>query len=767
MKKLLIITKTVDEGDQLLGFFIGWLREFAKKYYKINVLCLERGNFSLPDNVKVTSLGKDSMRKAHYESAHANVFYRLSVLLDLYKQIWRLRDEYDAVFVHMNAIYVVVGAWLWHLLGKKVFLWYAHKTITWQHRVAEKFAEGIFASTPQGFRLKTHKLHIVGQGIDINKFQISNDKLQKNEKILKILSVGRIAPIKNYESLIGAAEILDRKGLNFSMTIIGAPIFPADIEYEKKIKEIVSSKKLENKIKFVGKISNSDLPAYYQSHQIYVNLSRTGSLDKTIVEAMASGCTVLSSNDSAREFLPPELIIPDNNPVRLADKIIEIKDKNYSEQLREYVIKNHSLENLIDKISSQINTARFNKIVITGHPYAFPYYFKVFEYVENKPPHSFSVSESECGGKSDLVFALPKLWLAKKGKIKIKLGQKPSFQIYGLRAASYGGHGIKGLFKGWLPGLIFLLSYLKIKYGTKVLYSCSEPNLLTTLCNGLMAKLCGMKYIFFTWQNVEPQQYMSGLKLKIYNALARFNLRLADGVICGSKKAAKIISNFQFPISKILISPLSGVDTDKFRQNIESNWREELNIKPEDKLILFYGALDKRKGVDVLIGAFNILNAKRSTLNARIIIVGTGPEQENLKLLTTHYHLQTKVIFLDWLPNDQLPALLNVADVFVYPSVPSGGWEEQFGYAMAEASACGVPVVATKTGSIDEVVLDGRSGLLVEPNNPERLAEAISQILNDPNIAKQIGEYGRKYVVENFSHEVVVKNITNFLYNFV
>ena len=59
MANLLIITKTVDENDQLLGFFIGWLREFAKKYDRINVLCLEKGSFSLPENIKVISLGKD------------------------------------------------------------------------------------------------------------------------------------------------------------------------------------------------------------------------------------------------------------------------------------------------------------------------------------------------------------------------------------------------------------------------------------------------------------------------------------------------------------------------------------------------------------------------------------------------------------------------------------------------------------------------------------------------------------------------------------
>src|SRR3989344_3252989 len=204
------------------------------------------------------------------------------------------------------------------------------------------------------------------------------------------------------------------------------------------------------------------------------------------------------------------------------------------------------------------------KVIVTGHPYAFPYYFKVFEYVENK---------------NDFIFILPKLWLAKGGKIKIKLESKPGFVTYGLRAVSYGGRGLGGLFKGWLPGIVFLLPYLKLKYKSKVLYSCSEPNLLTTLCNGLAAKFCGMKYIFFTWQNVPPEKYMSGLKLKVYKTLVKLNLRLADGVICGNRKAEQIIKGFRFQVSgfRTIVCPLAGIDIEKFKPGIPSNWREKLN----------------------------------------------------------------------------------------------------------------------------------------------------------------------------------------------
>src|SRR3990167_5058637 len=213
------------------------------------------------------------------------------------------------------------------------------------------------------------------------------------------------------------------------------------------------------------------------------------------------------------------------------------------------------------------------KIIITGYPYAYPYYFRVFGYA---------------GNKKDFIFILPKLWKAKAGKVKINLEAQEGFNTYGLSAVSYGGRGWRGLFKGWLPSLIFLLPYLKLKYKSQILYSCSEPNLLTTLFNGILARLCGLKHILFTWQNVPPEQRMRGIKLKLSNVLVRWNLRLAAGIICGNRKAEQIINQLQTTNYKLptMVCPLSGVDVEKFKPADQSK-------TAKNKVILFYGALEK------------------------------------------------------------------------------------------------------------------------------------------------------------------------------
>lgn len=353
-------------------------------------------------------------------------------------------------------------------------------------------------------------------------------------------------------------------------------------------------------------------------------------------------------------------------------------------------------------------------IAITGFPYAYPYYRRVFDFFERK---------------EDLAFLLPKFWSAKKGKVQIHF---PG----GYTALSYGGKSfLAGIFKGWMPGMILYF----FRHHPQVLYSCSEPHLLTTLYHGLVTKLFGAKHVLFTWQNVPPEIRMKGLKLKLSNALVKLNLRLADGIICGNAKAADIIKHQNSNI-KILICPLAGVDVEKFKPDPAIK-------KDYPPLILFAGALERRKGIHVLLEAVS-----KVSIDYQLLIVGTGPEKDQL------HH--PKAQFQDWVKNDELPALLNRASVFVYPSIPVGGWEEQFGYAMAEASACDVPVVASTSGSIDEVVKHGETGLLVPPNDPAALATALEAMLKRPL-------RNRIFIVNNFSHAVIAKKIENFLRSFI
>ena len=108
--KLLIITQKVDKSDDLLGFMHSWILEFAKHCQMVTVICLYKGNFDLPSNVKVFSLGK--------EKGVSRVRY----MLNFFRYIISERNNYDSVFVHMNQVYVVLGGFFWKLMRKKISL---------------------------------------------------------------------------------------------------------------------------------------------------------------------------------------------------------------------------------------------------------------------------------------------------------------------------------------------------------------------------------------------------------------------------------------------------------------------------------------------------------------------------------------------------------------------------------------------------------------------------------------------------------------------
>jgi hypothetical protein len=112
--RLLVITQKINNTDPVLGFFHQWIAEFAKRAESIIAICLEKGTCALPANVRVRSLGKE-VRPS-----------RLLYLVHFFTYLWQERKNYDAVLVHMNQEYVLLGALPWRLLGKKIYMWRNH-----------------------------------------------------------------------------------------------------------------------------------------------------------------------------------------------------------------------------------------------------------------------------------------------------------------------------------------------------------------------------------------------------------------------------------------------------------------------------------------------------------------------------------------------------------------------------------------------------------------------------------------------------------------
>jgi glycosyltransferase involved in cell wall biosynthesis len=242
----------------------------------------------------------------------------------------------------------VIAAGLWpKIFGKKTLFWYTHKRVNWKLKLAAKLADKIFTASARSFRLASPKVEITGHGIDFEKFIGRPER--NNSKEYKIISAGRITPIKNYELLIEAARILEKEGFNFKIEIAGAPRLDEDERHFKRLKGLVSESGLGSKVIFIGPIPHSEINRFYWQGDLFVNFSRTGSIDKAVLEAIAGGCLVLTSNEAFCDILPEKYICRESAE-EVAVKIKILFSSIFDEQLREKIIAGNNLKNLSAKI---------------------------------------------------------------------------------------------------------------------------------------------------------------------------------------------------------------------------------------------------------------------------------------------------------------------------------------------------------------------------------------------------------------------------------
>lgn len=341
--KLLIITQKVDINDDNLGFFHRWLEKFSKKLDKLYVICLLEGEYHLPENVLIYSLGeKRSFSKFRR-------FFRLQ------KFLFKNLKDVDGVFIHMCPIYAIAAFPLTKIFRKKMILWYLHKSVNPTLKLAQKCVDKILTASPESCRLKDrNKIEVIGHGIDTDFFKssFSNSQQPPTSEVFKIFSPGRISPIKGQKTLIQAIDILvnEMNVKDIELQIAGTSLEDYEKEYLKYLKNLVKEKKLENFISFLGSIPYTEMPKYYQNSDLVVNLSLTGSVDKVVLEAMASGCLVLTCNEAFENILDNKYLFKNKDFIGLAEKIINLKTAPKDESLRKIVIKDHNLDNLIDKI---------------------------------------------------------------------------------------------------------------------------------------------------------------------------------------------------------------------------------------------------------------------------------------------------------------------------------------------------------------------------------------------------------------------------------
>src|SRR5438445_3803394 len=272
-----------------------------------------------------------------------------------------------------------------------------------------------------------------------------------------------------------------------------------------------------------------------------------------------------------------------------------------------------------------------------------------------------------------------------------------------------------------------------------------------------LRKWFGLPFIVYAHGNeVLSAMQPSGQKLQV-------GLRRADRVLAVSHFTANLVQKFGVSPDRIeIVHP--GCDNDQFRPLRPRVERRQkfLGDRHKDKIILSVGNLVARKGHDMVIRALPRL--RQTVPEVTYLIVGQGPYRIQLENLAKGLGVRDCVVFAGALAED-LPDIYALSDVFVMPSREQ--LEERdvegFGVVFLEASACAKPVVGGRSGGIPDAIVDGVTGLLVNPHDPEDIAEALARVLRNNALAIRLGQQGRSWIVTHFNWARVADRVEGIL----
>ena len=250
---------------------------------------------------------------------------------------------------------------------------------------------------------------------------------------------------------------------------------------------------------------------------------------------------------------------------------------------------------------------------------------------------------------------------------------------------------------------------------------------------------------------VESRQYadyMYKYNFKLKQFLDKISSQRADHIIACSDAAKEILVNYEKADPRKVTVVYNGTSINRFRfQNLKQREQIRENLQIKDKIVLSYTAhFRQEKGHRYLLRA--ISKIKTQYPNIVLLLIGDGVLRNELEVLTKQFNIEDNVRFLGY--RTDIPDLLSATDIYVHPTTNEG-----FGIAIIEAMAVGVPVIATNVGGIPEIITDEKYGVLVPAENPQALADAISDLIMHPEKRKSMSEEERKHVEITFTNQIM------------
>ena len=275
-----------------------------------------------------------------------------------------------------------------------------------------------------------------------------------------------------------------------------------------------------------------------------------------------------------------------------------------------------------------------------------------------------------------------------------------------------------------------------------------------------MGFIAGLFKPLFSYRNIVTSHGSDVYTLKGFlpTWMKTFTLRRADVWTTNSRSSASFATSKNVRAAAKII-PM-GVDVKLFSSGDRKRARAD-RLTKDSFVVLFVGRLVRQKGVQDLICALALLPADIRA-NCSLWIVGDGTYRESLEKQSEASGISDITSFWGNVPHEELPDFYAAADLFVGPSIQdSKGDVESQGVVYLEAFASGTPVIATTVGGISDTIEDNISGLLVEPENPASLSNAIARLFSDPLLQSRLAEQGRNVAREKYDWSTIGTEFAN------
>lgn len=264
---------------------------------------------------------------------------------------------------------------------------------------------------------------------------------------------------------------------------------------------------------------------------------------------------------------------------------------------------------------------------------------------------------------------------------------------------------------------------------------------------GLIGALSGFKPFIISCWGYDIVSFPK--KSFIHRCIMKYNFSKANKILTTSYYMKDEVALYSD--KNVEVTPF-GIDIEKFKPcKVEGAL-----FNPNDIVIGTVKALEEVYGIEYLIKAFKSVRDENEELSLKLLLVGGGPQENELKKLVKTLDIEDEVIFAGRVKHEEVINFHNMIDISVYLSN-----NESFGVAVIEASACGKPVVVSNVGGLPEVVRDGLTGYVVPKGDIASAVKAIQLLVKDANLRKIIGENGRKYVMQNYNWDGNVQAMIN------